>query len=146
MSIIEASLQAGYQVKIVANGHVLLADEPVSVGGADTGPTPYELLLGALAACTCMTVQMYCQRKGWALDGVSVRYVHSRVHAEDCAECDDPDHRIDHIESAVTITGDFDESQAKRLQSVAARCPVHKTLEAGVRITDNVRVTTAGGS
>ncbi len=145
MATIEASLQAGYQVKIVANGHVMLADEPASVGGEDTGPTPYELLLGALAACTCMTVQMYCQRKGWPLDGVAVRYTYSRVHADDCAECDDPDHKIDQIESAVTITGDFDEAQAKRLQAVAAKCPVHKTLEAGMKINDDVRVTTTGG-
>lgn len=145
MSTIEASWQSGLQVKVLADGHEWLADEPVAVGGEDTGPTPYELLLGALAACTCMTVAMYCQRKGWPLDGVSVRYTHTRVHAEDCQDCDDPDHKIDQVHSNVTISGDFDEEQAKRLEQVAKRCPVHKTLEAGVTIHDDVHVSGAGG-
>lgn len=140
MSTIEASWERGFQVTIRSNGHELLADEPAAVGGDDAGPTPYDLLLGSLAACTCMTVAMYCQRKGWALDGISVRYTHTRVHAKDCEDCDDPDHRIDQVHSSVSIDGDFDESQAKRLKQVAARCPVHKTLEAGVQIHDDVQV------
>ncbi len=144
MSTIEATWESGFQVTIRADGHQLVADEPVGVGGEDTGPTPYDLLLGSLAACTCMTVAMYCQRKGWALDGISVRYTHTRVHAKDCEDCDDPDHKIDQVHSNVTISGEFDEAQAKRLQQVATRCPVHKTLEAGVAIHDDVHVTVNG--
>lgn len=143
MSTIEATWQSGFQVRVTADGHELLADEPVAVGGEDTGPTPYELLLGSLAACTVMTVAMYCQRKGWDLDGVSVRYTHTRVHAEDCAECEDPGHKIDQVHSNVTISGDFDADQAERLKSIATRCPVHKTLEAGVAIHDDVHVSGA---
>lgn len=140
-STIEASLHGNLQVQITANGHAWLADEPIEVGGDDEGPTPYELLLGALAACTCMTIAMYCARKDWDLEGVSVRYHHDKIHAKDCEECEKEDEGyLDRVESQITISGRFDDDQRKRLEQVAQRCPVHKTLEKGVTIVDNVHV------
>lgn len=142
MARITAELTDGYAVDITAGQHTWRADEPEDVGGGDTGPTPYDLLLGALAACTCMTVSMYCERKGWSLDRVAVSYVKDRVHAEDCHDCED-DHKgyIDRIAGEVTIEGDFDEDQRSRIAQVAIRCPVHKTLDKGVHFHDEVEVT-----
>jgi putative redox protein len=140
MSTITAELTDGYAVDLrTSTGHTWAADEPVAAGGTDTGPTPYELLLGALAACTTITVSMYAQRKGWSVDSIEVSYEHDRVHVDDCAECESR-HRgyIDRIVSEITIRGDLDDSQRKRLAEVAARCPVHKTLEKGVHLEDHV--------
>ena len=140
MSTITAELTEGYAVELrTSSGHTWTADEPTEVGGTDTGPNPYELLLGALAACTSITVSMYAQRKGWAFDGIEVRYEHDRIHVDDCADCEEH-HRgyIDRIVSQVTIRGDLDETQRKRLAQVAASCPVHKTLDKGVHLEDHV--------
>ncbi len=141
MSTIEATLTTGYQVQISGNGHTWLADEPVSSGGADSGPSPYEMLLGALAACTCMTIAMYCQRKEWPLDGIAVRFTHDRVHAKDCEECDQDDKGLlDRVQGTVSVTGDFTDEQRERIQSIAGRCPVNKTLSKGVTIIEDVHV------
>lgn len=140
MSTITAELTEGYAVALrTSSGHTWAADEPTEVGGTDTGPTPYELLLGALAACTTITVSMYAQRKGWSVDGIEVSYEHDRIHIDDCADCE-AHHRgyIDRIVSQVTIRGDLDETQRKRLAQVAASCPVHKTLAKGVHLEDHV--------
>ncbi|MFU8840619.1 MAG: OsmC family protein [Nitriliruptoraceae bacterium] len=140
MATITATLSEGYAVDLrTSSGHRWAADEPTAVGGTDTGPNPYELLLGALAACTSITVSMYAQRKGWAFDGIEVRYEHDRIHVEDCADCEQHQRGyIDRIVSHVTIRGDLDEAQRTRLAQVAASCPVHKTLDKGVHLVDNV--------
>ena len=140
MRTITAELTEGYAVELrTSTGHTWTADEPTGVGGTDTGPNPYELLLGALAACTSITVSMYAQRKGWAFEGIEVSYEHDRIHVDDCADCEEH-HRgyIDRIVSQVTIRGDLDETQRKRLAQVAASCPVHKTLDKGVHLEDHV--------
>ena len=126
-------------VVTISNGrHQWSADEPADAGGTDTGPNPYELLLGSLAACTCITVAAYCRHKGLTLQSISTSYDFARIHADDCADCDDEDKgMIDHITSNVHIEGDFDDAQRKRLAQIAQRCPVHKTLANGVRFTDN---------
>lgn len=141
MAKITATLTDGYTVRLESSeGHTWTADEPEDVGGADQGPNPYELLLGSLAACTSITVSMYAQRKGWPLRRVAATYAHDRVHAKDCADCDDDrSGYIDHITSDIVIEGDFDDAARERLAEVAARCPVHKTLEKGVHLTDEVR-------
>lgn len=140
MSTITAELTEGYAVDLrTSSGHAFAADEPVDAGGTDTGPNPYELLLGALAACTSITVSMYAQRKGWAFEGIEVSYDHDRIHVDDCSDCEEHQRGyIDRIVSHVTIRGDLDETQRKRLAQVAASCPVHKTLDKGVHLVDEV--------
>jgi putative redox protein len=138
MPRITAKLSSGLVVRISNGRHDWGADEPVSVGGTDTGPNPYELLLGSLAACTCITIAGYCKHKGLALDSVSTSYNFARIHADDCENCDDDaTGMIDHITSNVHIEGDFDDAQRERLAYIATRCPVHKTLTNRVHIEDN---------
>lgn len=138
MTTISAKLTSGMAVRLSNGRHEWLADEPVGAGGSDTGPSPYELLLGSLAACTCITIAWYCRGKGLPLESVTTTYEFSRVHADDCELCDVPEKGlIEKITSDVHIEGDFDESQRKRLAQIAQRCPVHKTLAHGVQFEDH---------
>ncbi len=138
MAQITAKLTSGMAVQMSNGRHHWRADEPLSAGGTDTGPNPYELLLGSLAACTCITISWYCQHKKIPLESVSTTYDFSRIHADDCKDCDIPDKGfIEKITSNVHIEGDFDEAQRKRLAQIAQRCPVHKTLAHGVKFEDN---------
>ena len=138
MAQITAKLTSGMVVELSNGRHDWRADEPLSAGGTDAGPNPYELLLGSLAACTCITISWYCQHKKIPLESVSTTYDFSRVHADDCKDCDIPDKGfIEKITSNVHIEGDFDEAQRKRLAQIAQRCPVHKTLAHGVKFEDN---------
>lgn len=147
MPQITARLNEGLAVKLTDGRHEWLADEPLGAGGTDLGPDPYELLLGALAACTCVTIAGYCRHKGLALHSVSASLSFSRVHAEDCVDCDKTDKSItEQIVSDVNIQGDFDEKQKKRLAQIATRCPVHKTLANGVQIKDRASFEGAGDS
>ena len=139
MARITARLEKGFAVKVSNGRHVWHADEPADAGGTDSGPNPYELLLGSLAACTCMTLSKYCSYKKLPLRSVSASYNFDRIHSKDCEDCDKPDRGfIDRITSQIEIEGDFDEAQRKRLTEVAERCPVHKTLEHGIHFDDNV--------
>src|SRR4029453_350683 len=88
----------GFAQEIIAGSHHFVSDEPASAGGTDSGPTPYDLLLAALGSCTSMTIAMYARRKQWALERVTVRLRHSRVHAEDCAACDTREAKLTVIE------------------------------------------------
>ena len=127
---------AEFSVELRSGSHRWHADEPTDVGGADTGPNPYELLLSSVAACTCITVSMYCRRKGWNLHSVSASYTHDRVHANDCNDCEsEASGYIDRVQSQIFIEGDFDDDQRARLADIARRCPVHKTLERGLSFT-----------
>jgi len=115
--------------------HVLPADEPRSVdGGTDTGPSPYDLLLAGLGACTSMTLRMYADRKGLALDKVAVRLKHQKIHAQDCLTCETEAGRIDHIERDLVLTGDLNAGERAKLLEIADKCPVHRTLESEVKI------------
>jgi putative redox protein len=120
--------------QITAGHHRLVADEPRPIGD-DAGPTPYDLLLAALGACTSMTVRMYAERKGWPLERVRVTLRHSRIHAEECADCETTKGWIDHIGRDVALVGDLDDTQRQRLLQIAERCPVHQTLTSEVNIT-----------
>lgn len=141
MATITADLKTGYTVDITNGRHTWRADEPEHLGGDDTGPNPYELLMGALAACTCITVSMYAQRKGMALDSISVEYTYDRVHADDCAHCEDnATGFIDTVASQVFVEGSFTEEERTRLSEIATRCPVHKTLERGITFGEQVFV------
>lgn len=137
MAQITATLTTGTVVSISNGRHNWTADEPIDVGGTDTGPNPYELLLGALAACTCVTLAMYCQHKDLKLNSIQASYGFSNIHADDCVDCDDDAKGfIEHITSDVHIDGEFDDAQRKRLAQIVTRCPVHKTLSKGVKFKD----------
>ncbi len=139
MARITAELKSGTVVSLSNGRHSWTADEPPEAGGTDTGPTPYEILLGALAACTCITLALYCRHKGIDLKGVTASYEHDRIHADDCEECDQKTGGfIDRITCRVKLEGSFNQAQRERLAQIVARCPVHKTLESGVKITDQV--------
>ena len=139
MTQITANLKSGTRVLLSNGRHQWQADEPLEVEGTDAGPNPYELLLGSLAACTCITLAMYCRHKNLPLESVRTTYDFSRVHAKDCEDCDDSTKGfIDKIDSQILISGDFDMAQKKRLTEVAQRCPVHKTLANGVVMSDTV--------
>ena len=127
-----------YTQQITAGRHQLVADEPQPIGD-DEGPTPYDLLLAALGACTSMTVRMYARRKGWQLDRIQVTLRHRRIHAQDCADCETKVGWISHIDRAIEITGDLDDSQRQQLMQIAARCPVHQTLTSEVDIATSLR-------
>jgi len=138
MSQVSAELESGTVVRISNGRHDWTADEPIDAGGTDTGPNPYELLIGSLAACTCVTISMYCRHKGLTLHSIRAAYEFSNVHADDCEGCDDSASGfIQKITSNIEIHGDFDDAQRKRLAQIVARCPVHKTLGHGVAFEDN---------
>jgi len=124
----------GFRTEIATGNHVLFADEPVSVGGADTGPSPYDLLSAALASCTSMTLKMYASLKKITLRSVTVAVRHDRVHAEDCKDCDSAAGKIDEFQRVVTLDGDLSHEQQQRLLESADRCPVHKTLSNEIKI------------
>ena len=124
----------GFAQEIVAGPHRLVGDEPTSVGGTGSGPTPYDLLLAALGSCTSMTIAMYARRKQWALERVTVRLRHSRVHAADCADCETRPAALTLIERDIELDGVLDEEQRARLLAIANRCPVHLTLSSQMEI------------
>ena len=117
-----------FQQEIRAGRHRLLADEPVEVGGFDSGPGPYDLVLAGLGACTSMTLRLYAERKALPLDRVTVRLGHSRIHAVDCENCETKEGMLDRIDRAITLAGNLNEEQRKRLLEIADKCPVHRTL------------------
>lgn len=117
-------------------GQSLLIDEPLSFGGDGAGPDPYTLLLAALGGCISMTVTLYARRKAWPLERVTVRLRQQRVHAKDCAECEQStDGFVHRIERSVTVEGPLTDEQHQRLQEIAHKCPVHKTLTSEIVIT-----------
>jgi putative redox protein len=127
-----------YTQQITVGHHRLTADEPRPIGD-DAGPTPYDLLLASLGACTSMTVRMYAERKGWPLEGVRVTLRHSRIHAEDCTDCETTNGFVDHIDRDIELSGDLDDGQRQRLLQIADRCPVHQTLTSEVDIATSLR-------
>ena len=139
MATVTALLNSGTRTTINARQFSWLADEPEQAGGTDQGPTPYEILLGALASCITTTLRLYSDYKGIPLEGVDVSLEFDRVHAEDCLECDNPNGgMIDRIKTKITLRGTFTDAQRTRLAQVAERCPVHKTLVKGIQIFDSV--------
>jgi uncharacterized OsmC-like protein len=131
----------GFAQKVDASGHLVRADEPVAQGGTATGPTPYDLLLASLGACTSMTISMYARRKQWPLEHVTVHLRHSRVHAEDCAQCEAAPRKLDRIERELELRGELSDDQRTRLLSIAERCPVHVTLTSEIDIRTRLRPT-----
>ena len=127
--VVVREIGRGLSQEIGAGRHALRADEPAASGGGDTGPDPYALLLSALGACTSMTLRMYADRKGWPLEGVTVRLSQQKTHARDCAECEThDDSRIDRISREIELRGALTDEQRRRLLEIADKCPVHRTL------------------
>lgn len=122
------------RTEVQAGSHALVADEPSSVGGTDAGPTPYDLLLAALGACTGMTLRMYADRKEWSLEQVRVHLTHEKMHAEDCKHCDTAEERLDRIEREIELTGELTSDQRSRLLEIANKCPVHRTFEGEIDV------------
>ncbi|MCG8559720.1 MAG: alpha/beta fold hydrolase [Hyphomicrobiales bacterium] len=127
-----------FQQEVVSESHRLLADEPVDYGGFDSGPSPYDYLNIALGACTAMTMRLYADRKKLPLERVKVDVTHAKVHAEDCAECEGRDGRVDRFERTLEIVGDLDPEQRRKLVEIADKCPVHRTLEASSVVATKV--------
>ena len=128
--VVVAETREGRFTQVVAAGrHRLAADEPVEAGGNDAGPGPYDYLLAALGACTSMTLRMYAEHKGWPLERVTVRLHHDKIHAQDCAECETREGKIDRLERVIDVAGPLDVEQRQRLLEIANKCPVHRTLE-----------------
>jgi uncharacterized OsmC-like protein len=123
-----------FKQEIVAGKHRLVGDEPVSAGGSDAGPDPYDYLLTALGVCTSMTVGLYARRKQFPLENITVSLRHSRIYAKDCEECETEEGMLDRIEAEVELTGALSEEQRDKLMEIAAKCPVHRTLTSEINI------------
>jgi putative redox protein len=135
-----AETRAGKFTQAITVGkHRLFADEPVSAGGTDIGPSPYDLLLAGLGACTSMTLRMYADLKQLPLNKVTVRLRHEKLHAQDCAECDTKEGKIDRIEREIELEGKLDDAQRTRLLEIANKCPVHRTLHSEVWIPTRLK-------
>jgi putative redox protein len=136
--VVQETREGRFTQRIAAGPHALRADEPQSVGGDDSGPGPYDLLLAGLGACTSMTLRLYAERKGWPLERVTVTLTHDRIHAEDCAECETKAGRLDRMERRLAVKGDLDDQQKAKLLEIADKCPVHRTLESEVVVTTSL--------
>jgi uncharacterized OsmC-like protein len=124
----------GFRTEVSAGNHAFLADEPVTIGGTDTGPTPYDLLSAALATCTSITLRMYARLKNIELRSATVAVRHGRVHAKDCTDCESVAGKIDEFQRVLTLDGDLTEEQRQRMLEIADRCPVHKTLHGEIKV------------
>jgi uncharacterized OsmC-like protein/alpha/beta superfamily hydrolase len=134
-SVVVTETGAGkFQQAVTAGPHRFTADEPVSVGGLDSGPGPYDLLIAALGACTAMTVRLYADVKKLPLERVSVTLRHRKIHAEDCADCETKEGMLDRIDRKIALEGPLDDAQRARLMEIADKCPVHRTLTSEIDI------------
>ena len=132
--ILVRGVGGNFQQEIIAGKHHLVADEPISGGGGDAGPDPYDYLLAALGVCTSMTIGFYARRNHLPLEKIAVSLWHSRIHAKDCEECETKDGIVDRIDVEVELTGALSAEQRTKLMDVAARCPVHRTLTSEINI------------
>ncbi len=134
-----------FQNDVQAGSHSMLADEPVAVGGMDTGPSPYDYLSIALGTCTSMTIRMYADFKKIELGSISVEVKHDKVHAKDCFECSDDQKsrggKIDRFERRIIIDGDTTPELEAKILQIADKCPVHNTMESGARIITSIEKT-----
>ncbi len=132
--VVRETRKSKFQQTISAGPHRMLADEPIGAGGEDTGPGPYDFVLAGLGACTSMTMRMYADRKSLPLERVTVTLMHSKIHAQDCAECETKAGMLDRIDRVISIEGALDAEQRQRLMEIADKCPVHRTLTSEIHI------------
>ena len=134
MVVVRETRESKFQQTVTIGPHKMLADEPVAAGGQDSGPGPYDYLLAGLGACTSMTMRLYADRKTLPMERVTVTLKHSKIHAQDCAECETKAGMLDQIERVIKIEGALDADQRKRLMEIADKCPVHRTLTSEIHI------------
>ena len=132
--VVRETRNSKFQNTVAIGPHHMLADEPIAVGGEDSGPGPYDYVLAGLGACTSMTMRMYADRKSLPMERVTVTLSHSKIHAEDCAECETREGMLDQFDRVIAIEGALDADQRKRLMEIADKCPVHRTLTSEIRI------------
>jgi uncharacterized OsmC-like protein/fermentation-respiration switch protein FrsA (DUF1100 family) len=136
--VVRETRNSKFQQTVSIGPHRLLADEPVAAGGEDSGPGPYDFLLAGLGACTSMTMRLYAERKSLPLERVTVTLKHSKIYAEDCAECDTKAGMLDQIERVIAMEGALDAEQRRKLMEIADKCPVHRTLTSEIRIVTHL--------
>lgn len=124
----------GFAQKIDIGPYHIDADEPVSYGGTDSGPSPYDFILGALGACTSMTIGLYARKRSWPVDKITVSLRHSKIHAKDCDDCETKEGRIDRVEMEIHLEGALTDEQRAKLMEVAGKCPIHQTLTHEINI------------
>jgi putative redox protein len=132
--VVRETRNSKFQQTVTVGPHRMLADEPVAAGGEDSGPGPYDFLLSALGACKSMTMRLYADRKSLPLERATVTLSHSKIHAQDCAECETREGMLDQINVAIGLEGALDAEQCKRILEIADKCPVHRTLTSEIRI------------
>jgi uncharacterized OsmC-like protein len=132
--VVRETRNSQFQNTVTVGPHHLLADEPAAVGGADSGPGPYDYVLAGLGACTSMTMRMYAERKSLPLERVTVTLSHSKIHAEDCADCETRVGMLDQFDRIISMEGALDAEQRKKLMEIADKCPVHRTLTSEIHI------------
>ncbi len=124
----------GFAQKIQVGSHHLIADEPLSFGGTDSGASPYDLILAALGSCTSMTIGLYARKRGWPLEEITVSLRHSKIHARDCDDCETKEGKVDRIWRDIHLTGSLTDEQRAKLMEIADKCPVHQTLTSEINI------------
>lgn len=132
--VIVLGTAGGFAQEIEIGSHELFADEPISYGGTDTGPSPYDLLLAALGSCISMTIGLYARKRRWPLENITVSLRHSKIHAADCDHCETKEGKIDRIERDIHLAGSLSDEQRAKLMEMADKCPVHQTLTSEINI------------
>jgi putative redox protein len=132
--VVRETRNSKFQQTVTVGPHQILADEPVAAGGEDSGPGPYDFLLAALGACKSMTMRLYADRKSLPLERATVTLNHSKIHAQDCAECETKEGMLDQIDVAIGLEGALNAEQRQRILEIADKCPVHRTLTSEIRI------------
>jgi putative redox protein len=133
-SVMVSGPATGFRTDVEVGGHHLVVDEPTAVGGADEGPTPYEMLLAGLGACTAMTLRIYADRRKWPLERARISLRHRKVHAQDCVDCETKPAKMDVVDRIITLDGALTEEQRAKLLEIAERCPVHQTLQSKIQV------------
>jgi putative redox protein len=136
--VVSETREAKFTQAIAIGPHALRADEPESLGGLGSGPSPYGLLVASLGACTSMTLRMYADLKGLPLERVTVRLKHDKVHAADCGECETKEGKVDAIDREIELEGPLTEAQRTKLLEIADKCPVHRTLHSEISVTSRL--------
>lgn len=130
--------EGSFRTEVETETHRFTVDEPVSAGGTDEGPTPYDLLSAALGACTSMTLHFLARRDNIPLEGVEVRVTNDRMHAADCANCSSTTGYIHRFDVEIALRGNLTAEHRDKLLATARRCPVYKTLTSEIRIEERL--------